>query len=157
VPFVIGTGPYKFASWEKGKRVVLERNDDYWGPKPPIKTIEWLIIPEASTRLSALLAGDVDFIYAAPAPDLPRLSSDPRIKIITPASNLIMFVALAPKGPLADPRVRQALNYAIDKKAIIDNVLFGLGLPADAPIPPHFSATRLWSHIHMILRRLRSY
>lgn len=68
-----------------------------------------------------------------------------------------MFVALAPKGPLADPRVRQALNYAIDKKAIIDNVLFGLGLPADAPIPPHFSATRLWSHIHMILRRLRSY
>jgi peptide/nickel transport system substrate-binding protein len=135
---VVGTGPYKFVSWEKGKRVVLERNDDYWGSKPPIKTIEWMIIPEASTRLSALLAGDVDFIYAAPAPDLPRLSSDPRVKIITPASNLIMFVALAPKGPLADPRVRQALNYAIDKKAVIDNVLFGLGLPADAPIPPHF-------------------
>jgi len=124
---VIGTGPYMFVSWEKGKRVVLERNDDYWGPKPPIKTIEWLIIPEASTRLSALLAGDVDFIYAAPAPDLPRLSSDPRVKIITPASNLIMFVALAPKGPLADPRVRQALNYAIDKKGFSSHVgLYGL-------------------------------
>jgi peptide/nickel transport system substrate-binding protein len=135
---VVGTGPYKFISWEKGRKVVLERFDDYWGQKPAIKRIEWLIIPEASTRIAALLSGDVDFIYAAPAPDLPRLSNDPRVKIITPVSNLIMFIALAPKGPLADPRVRQALNYAVDKKAIIDSVLYGLGIPADSPIPPHF-------------------
>jgi len=52
---VVGTGPYKFVSWEKGRRIVLERFDDYWGQKSAIKRIEWLIIPEASTRIAALL------------------------------------------------------------------------------------------------------
>jgi peptide/nickel transport system substrate-binding protein len=135
---VIGTGPYKFASWEKGKRVVLERNDDYWGPKPPIKRIEWLIIPEASTRLAALLAGDVDYIYAPPPPDLERLRSDPRFEVITPTSNAYLHLSLIPRGPLADPKVRQALNYAIDKEAIVKSVLFGLGVVADSAVPPHF-------------------
>jgi len=135
---VVGTGPYRFVSWEKGKRVVLERNEDYWGPKPPIKRIEWLIIPEASTRLSALLAGDVDFIYAPPPPDLNRLASDPRFNVYTPVSNAYLHLSIIPRGPLADPRVRQALNYAIDKDAIVKSILYGLGIPADSPVPPHF-------------------
>ncbi|HWQ17604.1 MAG TPA: ABC transporter substrate-binding protein [Sulfolobales archaeon] len=134
----IGTGPYKLASWEKGKRVVLERNEDYWGSKPPIKRIEWLIIPEASTRLAALLAGDVDFAFGLPPADLERVKNDPRFTVITPTSNRIVFIAIIPKGPLKDPRVRQALNYAIDKNAIVNNVLYGLGVVADSPVPPHF-------------------
>ncbi|MEM4970102.1 MAG: ABC transporter substrate-binding protein [Sulfolobales archaeon] len=135
---VIGTGPYRFVSWEKGKRVVLERNDDYWGPKPPIKRIEWLVIPEASTRLAALLAGDVDFIYAPPPPDLDRIASDPRFNVYTPVSNAYLHLSIIPRGPLADPRVRQALNYAIDKEAIVKNILYGLGIPADSAVPPNF-------------------
>ncbi|MEM4970915.1 MAG: ABC transporter substrate-binding protein [Sulfolobales archaeon] len=135
---VIGTGPYKFVSWEKGKRVVLERNDDYWGPKPPIKRIEWLVIPEASTRLAALLAGDVDFAYNLPPTDLERVKNDPRFVVLTPTSNRVIFIAILPKGPLKDPRVRQAFNYAVDKEAIVNSVLYGLAIPADSPVPPHF-------------------
>jgi len=133
----VGTGPYKFVSWEKGKKVVLEANPDYWGPKPYIKRIEWVIIPEASTRVAALLAGDVDFAYNLPPVDMERVRAA-GFQIVTPVSNRIMFVAILPKGPLADARVRQALNYAVDKKAIIDNILLGLGIEARAPLPPHF-------------------
>jgi len=135
---VVGTGPYKFVSWEKGKKIVLERNDDYWGQKPYIKRIEWLIIPEASTRLAALLAGDVDFAYNLPPTDLERVKNDPRFTVLTPTSNRVIFIAIQPRGPLADPRVRQALNYAIDKDAIINSVLYGLAIKADSIVPPHF-------------------
>ena len=135
---VIGTGPYKFVSWEKGKRVALERNDEYWGSKPLIKRIEWVIIPEASTRLAALLAGDVDLAYSLPATDLERVKNDPKFTVLTPTSNRVIFIAILPKGPLKDPKVRQALNYAVDKNAIISSVLYGLGIAADSPVPPHF-------------------
>jgi peptide/nickel transport system substrate-binding protein len=134
---VVGTGPYKFVSWEKGRKVVLERFDDYWGQKPAIKRIEWLIIPGASTRIAALLSGDVDFIYAPPPPDLERLTSDPRFNVYTPISNAYLHLSIISRGPLADPRVRQALNYAIDKDAIVKNVLYGLGVPADSAVPPN--------------------
>ncbi|MBO3757863.1 MAG: ABC transporter substrate-binding protein [Candidatus Brockarchaeota archaeon] len=118
----IGTGPYKFSLWEKGKDVVLERFDDYWGVKPSIKTIKWEIIPDASTREAAY----------------PSLKNDPNLKVFTPLDTRIMFVALLPKGPLKDPRVRQALNYAVNKTAIIDTVLFGLGKPLTGLVPPNF-------------------
>jgi peptide/nickel transport system substrate-binding protein len=135
---VVGTGPYKFVAWEKGKRIVIERFDDYWGEKPVLKRIEWLVIPEASTRLAALLAGDVDFAFNLPPTDLERVKGDARFTVLTPTSNRIMFVAMIPRGPLADPKVRQALNYAVDVDSIIKNVLYGLGIKTNAPLPPHF-------------------
>jgi peptide/nickel transport system substrate-binding protein len=112
---------------------ILERFDDYWSQKPAIKRIEWLIIPEASTRIAALLSGDVDFAFNLPPQDLDRVRGDPKFEVITPTSNRVIFIAILPKGPLKDPRVRQALNYAVDKKAMIDSVLYGLGIPADSP------------------------
>jgi len=135
---VVGTGPYKFMAWEKGKRIVIERFDGYWGEKPILKSIEWLVIPEASTRLAALLAGDVDFAFNLPPTDLERVKGDARFTVLTPTSNRIMFVALVPRGPLADPKVRQALNYAVDVDSIIKNVLYGLAVKTNAPLPPHF-------------------
>jgi peptide/nickel transport system substrate-binding protein len=134
----VGTGPYKFVSWEKGKKVVLEANEDYWGSKPLIKRIEWVIIPDATTRTAALLAGDVDFAYNLPPTELERVKGDARFQVLTPVSNRVIFIAMLPKGPLADPRVRQALNHAVDKSAIIQNILFGLGVELKAPIPDHF-------------------
>ncbi|MEM1546734.1 MAG: ABC transporter substrate-binding protein [Candidatus Methanomethylicia archaeon] len=133
-----GTGPYKFVKWEKGKLVLLERNEDYWGSKPLIRSIEWRIIPEAATREAALLAGDVDVAFLPPPSDISKLQADPKVKVLTPITNRIIFIGLLPKGPLKDPRVRQALNYAVDKKALIDKVLFGLGIETNAPVPPHF-------------------
>lgn len=135
---VVGTGPYKFILWEKGKRVVLERNDDYWGGRSVLKRVEWVIIPEASTRLAALLAGDVDFAFNLPPTDLERVKGDQRFTAVLPVSNRIIFVATVPRGPLADPKVRQAINYAVDVDAIIANILYGLGIRTNAPLPPHF-------------------
>ncbi|HIQ13000.1 MAG TPA: glutathione ABC transporter substrate-binding protein, partial [Thermoprotei archaeon] len=118
--------------------IILERNENYWGDKPMIKTIIWKIIPEAGTREAALLAGDVDVAFLPPASDKDRLEEDPNVKLYTPITNRILLIGLMPKGPLLDERVRKALNYAVDKEAIVDKVLYGLGVVADAPIPPHF-------------------
>lgn len=134
----IGTGPFKFGEWIRGDRMVLLSNEAYWGDKPTVKKLVFLVMPEAGTREAALLAGDVDVAYIPPPSGLPKLKKDPRVKVYTPLSTRIMYMPLLPRGPLADPKVRQALNYAVDKEAIIEKALFGLGTMADAPVPPTF-------------------
>ncbi len=134
----VGTGPYRFVRWEKGKEIVLERFEDYWGDVPPTRRLVWQIFPEAGTRLAALRAGDVDAAFLPPASEYPKLKDDPNFKVYSPVTTRVIFIALLPKGPLNDVRVRQAINYAVDKEAIVRNVLFGLGQPLDAPIPPFF-------------------
>lgn len=134
----VGTGPYILKSWEKESEIVLEANPNWWGPELKIKKIVWKIIKEAGTRESALLAGDVDVAFLPPAADKEALENNPDVDIYTPVTNRILFVGIMPKGPLENKLVRQALNYAVDKEAIVDEILFGLGIPADSPIPPHF-------------------
>ena len=134
----VGTGPYILDEWKKGDEIVLVRNENYWGDKPSIKEIVWKIIPEAGTREAALLAGDVDVAFLPPASDKDVLENNPDVKLYTPVTNRILLVGIMPKGPLLDERVRKALNYAVDKEAIVENVLYGLGVVADAPVPPHF-------------------
>jgi peptide/nickel transport system substrate-binding protein len=93
-------------------------------------------MPEAGTREAALLAGDVDVAVLPPASDLPKLTADPAVKVYTPPTQRIIFIALNTQwGPLKDARVRQALNYAVDKQAIVEKVVFGLATPAVAPLP----------------------
>lgn len=135
---VVGTGPFVFKEWVKGSKIVLGRFDDYWGEKPKVRVIEWRIIPEAGTREAALLAGDVDVTFQPPPADIESLRNNPAVTVLTPVTNRVIFVALMPKGPLKNKLVRQALNYAIDRQAIVENVLFGLGVPADSVVPPHF-------------------
>ena len=134
----IGTGPYVLADWKKGDEIILERNENFWGDEPAIKRIVWKIIPEAGTREAALLAGDVDVAFLPPASDKDILENNPNVKVFTPITNRILLIGIMPKGPLLDDRVRKALNYAVDKEAIVNNVLYGLGVVADAPVPPHF-------------------
>lgn len=134
----VGTGPYVLAEWEKESQIVLEANEFWWGEELKITRITWKIVKEAGTRVAALRAGDAQVAFLPPAADKENLENDPNIEIFTPVTNRILFIGIMPKGPLEDPRVRQALNYAVDKEAIVENVLFGLGVVADAPIPPHF-------------------
>jgi peptide/nickel transport system substrate-binding protein len=131
-----GTGPFKFVSWKRGESLVLERFDDYWGEKATVKRVVIRFMPEAGTREAALLAGDVDVAVLPPASDLPKLTADPAVKVYTPPTQRIIFIALNTQwGPLKDARVRQALNYAVDKQAIVEKVVFGLATPAVAPLP----------------------
>ncbi len=134
---VVGTGPYVFKERRKGESITVTRHEGYWGRKPHYDTVVFRIVPEAATRESLLLAGQVDLIILPPVADLPALQRNPAVKVLLAPSDRTIFIAAnTTKAPLNDKRVRQALNYAVDKKAIIQNVLFGAADLMDAPMAP---------------------
>ena len=133
----VGTGPYVFVERVEGERVVLRKYEGYWGEKPYYDTVQFRIVPEAATRESLLLAGQVDMIILPPISDIPALQSNPDVKVLLAPSNRTIFIAINNNDPvLSDKRVRQALNYAVDKDAIIESVLFGAATKLDAPMAP---------------------
>jgi peptide/nickel transport system substrate-binding protein len=133
----IGTGPYVFKEHVKGSQVVFTKNADYWGKKPYYDTVTVRIVPEAATRESLLLAGQVDAIILPPISDVPALQKNTAVKVVIAPSNRIIFISInnAWKG-LDNAKVRQALNYAVDKEAIIKSVLFGAGYVLEGPMAP---------------------
>ncbi len=131
----VGTGPYVFKERVKGEHITVEKFADYWGEKPYYDVVEFRIVPEAATRESLLLAGQVDLIILPPASDIPALQQNPDVEVLLAPSDRTIFIAINNLDPvLKDKRVRQALNYAVDKKAIIEKVLFGAADPMDAPM-----------------------
>ena len=133
----VGTGPYVFKERKKGESFTVTLNDKYWGKKPSYDTVVFRIVPEAATRESLILAGQVDLIVLPPIADLPALQRNPAVKVLLAPSDRTIFISLnTTKAPLGDVRVRQALNYAVDKKAIIQNILFGAADEMDAPMAP---------------------
>lgn len=127
----MGTGPYKFKEGSKAKGYYdLDINKDYWGAAPKVQAVRFRTIPDANTRLAALQAGEVDLITNVP----PELISDLEKKgigISSVPSVRVAFIVLnttEANSPLANPKVRQALNYAIDRQAIIDKILRGNGI-----------------------------
>lgn len=137
-PINIGTGPFKFKEWVKGDRIVLVRNENYWNGTPYFNEVVFKVVPDAQTRTAMLLAGDLDLIIQPSATDVEMLSQRSDVRVIATASNRVMYVGINTRyGPLKDVRVRQALNYAVDKEAIVKNVLFGLGEVTDSPLPSY--------------------
>lgn len=131
----VGTGPYTFTSRNLGERVTVDRFDGYWGEIPHYERVVFNIVPEATTRESMLLAGQVDLIILPPASDIPMLEANPNVEVIMGPSDRTIFIVINTTDPqLADPRVRQALNYAVDKEAIIQGILFGAAQAMDAPM-----------------------
>ena len=134
----VGTGPYRFKERRKGESVVLERFDRYWGKRTFYPQVQFRIVPEVATRESLLLANQVELILQPPLSDLPALQKNPNLKVLLTPTARTTFVAMdltLPGGtPLAIKKVRQALNYAIDREGIIRNVLFGAATPLDAPM-----------------------
>ncbi len=137
-PQNIGTGPYKFKEWVKGDRIVLVRNDNYWNGTPYFSELVFKVVPDAQTRTAMLLAGDLDLIIQPPATDVNILRQRSDVKVVSVASNRVMFIGINTQwGPFKDVRVRRALNYAVDKEAIVKNVLFGLGQVMDSVLPTY--------------------
>ena len=133
----VGTGPYIFKERVKGERIVVTKNENYWGEEPYYDEVVFRIVPEAATRESLLLAGQVDLIILPPISDLPALQQNPDVEVLLAPSIRTIFIAINTTDEvLSDVRVRQALNYAVDKQAIIDSVLFGAGQALDAPMSP---------------------
>ena len=133
----IGTGPFIFKEWVPGNRLVMVRNDNYWGMKPTLSEVTFRVIPDAISRVVALEKGEVHVAVQIPASDIPRLKGNPKIKIIhTPSVRTIYMGFNCLKEPFTDKRIRQALNYAVNKEAIVGPVLGGAGRVSDAPISP---------------------
>lgn len=126
----VGTGPFKFVEWVKGQRLVLERNDDYWAGPIAIKRLVVRPIPENSTRVNALLTGEVDIATYIP-PQMWRLvERAPGVRLDSSAGGRVVsfvFHMESDFAPWKDVRVRQAVNYAINKEAINRLFLDGKG------------------------------
>ncbi len=134
----VGTGPYRFKERRRGESVVLERFDRYWGKPTHYPLLQFRIVPEVATRESLLLANQVELIFQPPQSDLPALQKNPGLKVVLTPTARSTFIAMdltLPGGtPLAIKKVRQALNYAVDRDGIIRNVLFGAATPLEAPM-----------------------
>jgi peptide/nickel transport system substrate-binding protein len=152
---LVGTGPYKFVSWQRGAELVLTRNDNYWGKKPEWDRVIYRPMSNAASRVAALLAGDVDMIEDPPTDDLPRLKENKKLHMEETPSVRVVYVALdqfndkspgiegTDKNPLKDKRVRQALSLAIDRNAIVQRVMGGVAQPAANLLPyPMFGTTK---------------
>ncbi len=135
----VGTGPYRFVRWARDQEVVLEANPDYWMGAPSIQTVVFRPIPEASSRVAELLTGGVDIITNLSPEAVPTVERSGRAEARTVPSIRNIFIVLNVKGegPLDDRRVRQALNYAVDKQAIIDAILGGDGVANGCPLNPY--------------------
>jgi peptide/nickel transport system substrate-binding protein len=133
---IVGTGPYTLKEFVKADHLTLTRNDTYWGRKAIYQTQEIKIVPEAASRESLVLAGQADMIILPPVADLAALQANSKVKVKLADSDRTIFIAInnLRPGPLQKPEVRQALNYAVDKKSIIKNVLFNAADPLDAPM-----------------------
>jgi peptide/nickel transport system substrate-binding protein len=131
----IGTGPYTFVEWVKDEQVVLEANPDYWRGPYNIKTVIFRPIPEAATRLAALEAGDVNIITEVPTEYVDHPGKGIEIATI-PGTRAFYMGMNVNVVPFDDVRVRQAMNYAIDKEAIVEFVLNGLARTIDNPLLP---------------------
>ncbi|MBI3968426.1 MAG: hypothetical protein HY329_22555 [Chloroflexi bacterium] len=123
----VGTGPYKFKEWVKGDRLVLVANESYWGGRVPVREVTLRPIPEVATRVSALLAGEVDIAVDLPPTQLERIerSANARVSAAPGPFAIGIRLKLNVDSPLKDARVRQALNYAVDKQLIVDKIVLG--------------------------------
>jgi peptide/nickel transport system substrate-binding protein len=133
----VGTGPFKLETWEPGVRVVLARNDQYWGGAPKVRQAIYVPIIEAQARLSAIKTGEIDLTMDVPPDSLADLRKDPDVVVAETNSSAVWYVALNTRHPaLKDKRVRQALNYAVQKEAIIRDILKGTAIVATTPLSP---------------------
>jgi peptide/nickel transport system substrate-binding protein len=127
-----GTGPYKFVELKTGEYVKLERFDDYWNGTPAnrIKRITIKFIPDSTTRIIALEAGEVDYVYGVPPGDMERLAQENFTTHAWTGVRQQLLCINTLKPPFNDTRVRQAINYAIDRTTIVEELFAGLATPA---------------------------
>ncbi|WP_163846426.1 ABC transporter substrate-binding protein [Pseudooceanicola aestuarii] len=134
-----GTGPFKFVEWRSNEAVVVEKNPDYWDGAPQLEAVVYRPITDANTRTAEMLAGGIDLMVEVPPVTLSEFQGE-EFKIVEQAGPHVWFLILnAKEGPFADKKVRQAANYAINKSALVDDVLEGTAQVAAGPTPPAFS------------------
>ena len=145
----MGSGPFMLKSWTRGSEMVLSRNPHYWRmgddgkPLPYVDEIKLVIIPDDATRILKLQAGEIDGTQFVPFSRVGELEADPDINMALFPSAQVYYIAMnnrptlkdGTENPLSDKRVRQALNYAVDKDAIAQILTYGVGTPQITYMP----------------------
>ena len=153
----IGTGPYKLVEWVRSDRLVLERNADYWGEAPAFDQVTYKPISSDASRVAALLSGDVDMIDVVPPADIAGLRANDELVLAESVANRLLFlmfdsdreqtpmVTAKDGSPIANPfldvRVRQAVDLAIDRDAIVSRIFEGSALATGDLGPPGYFGT----------------
>lgn len=134
-----GTGAFKFVEWRSNEAVVVEANPDHWDGAPALQAVVFRPITDANTRTAEMLAGGIDLMVEVPPVALSEFQGN-TYTVHEQAGPHVWFLILnAKEGPFADKRVRQAANYAINKEAIVNDVLEGTAAVAAGPTPPAFA------------------
>ncbi len=133
----IGSGAFIFDSWEKDVQIVLKKNPNWWDTgKPYLDEVVFKVLPDSNARMLQFQAGELDIATNVPFNQLQALQQNPDVKVVLDAVARIDYIGINTKRPpFDDKKLRQAMNYAVDKQAIIDNVLFGFGEPATSFLP----------------------
>ena len=116
----IGTGPFKYVSWERGTEIVLEANDDYWGGRPKIDQLVYSFVEDQTSRVIGLESGDFDLILDVTSSDVERLQAVDDVDVlVSPGLGYMMLTMNQAVPELQDARVRQAINFAVDQDEIV--------------------------------------
>ena len=135
----VGTGPYKITEFIPNQRMVYERFDGYWGPKAPFQKVVVTRIPELSARITALKNGEADIVTNVPPDQIATIEADPKLKVegmVTPIFHVVIFNTQNPK--MANPKLRQALSYAIDRKTLNEALWLGKAVVPSTHTYPQF-------------------
>ena len=135
-----GTGAYKFGEWTANSKVVVVRNDDYWDGAPSLEAVIYRPITDANTRIAEMLSGGLDVMVEVPPDSLAQFRDDSTFKVLEQAGPHVWFLILNTReAPFDVKAARQAANYAIHKKALVENILQGTADVAAGPTPPAFA------------------
>jgi peptide/nickel transport system substrate-binding protein len=133
----IGTGPFKLESWTRGDRLVLARNDDYWGTKAKLEKVIIRPIADNAARLQALQTGEIQGYDLVEPQDISTIEKDKSLKLLSRDAFNVAYVAINQKLPPMDKLpVRQAIAYGLDRKSVVDNFYGGRGVVAKEFLPP---------------------
>ncbi|QDL91879.1 ABC transporter substrate-binding protein [Paroceanicella profunda] len=117
----VGTGPYKVVEFKPDNVLVLAAHDDYWGGKPPIAELRFVVVPEVASRVNGLLSGEYDFITDVPPDQIALIDDEPKFDVVGgPITNHRLMVFDKNNGPMKDVKVRQAMTHAIDRDSIVE-------------------------------------
>lgn len=134
----VGTGPFKFADWNSSDEITIEKIENYWREGyPKVDSITFKPVPENGSRIAMLQTGEADFIYPVPTEQAESINNEDGIEVVIDESIVTQYFSMNTlKEPYSDVRVRQAINYAIDKDAFVNVVLDGYGTPLDSIVAP---------------------
>lgn len=134
----IGTGPFMWDTWQKGSALTLKKNPGYWQPgKPHMDSVTWKVVPDSNARALQLQGGQAHINENPPFSSLQQLKATPGVKVDLFSSTRTDYILMnEKKKPYDDVHVRRAISYAIDRQALVKNILFGTGTPANSFMMP---------------------